>query len=54
MRKAYSRKRFPGQVQLRCPPEEIARIKADIKRLEKARDECADSGIRKQIEGWIE
>jgi hypothetical protein len=35
------------------PPEEIARIKADIKSLEKARDECADSGIRKQIEAWI-
>jgi hypothetical protein len=36
------------------PPKEIARIKADIKKLEKARDECADSGIRKQIEAWIE
>jgi hypothetical protein len=35
-------------------PEEIARIKAAITRLEKARDECADSGIRKLIEAWIE
>jgi hypothetical protein len=34
-------------------PEEIARIKADIKRLDKAREECADSGIRKLIEAWI-
>jgi len=39
---------------LMLPPKEIARIKADIKKLEKARDECADSGIRKQIEAWIE
>jgi len=36
------------------PPKEIARIKADLKKLEKARDGCADSGIRKQIEAWIE
>jgi hypothetical protein len=35
-------------------PEEIARIKADIERLEKAREDCADSGIRKLIEAWIE
>jgi len=36
------------------PPKEIARIKADIEKLEKARDECADIGIREQIEDWIE
>jgi hypothetical protein len=33
---------------------DIARIKADIEKLEKSRDSCADSGIRKQIELWIE
>jgi hypothetical protein len=35
-------------------PGEIAKIKADIARLEKARDACADTGIRKLIEAWIE
>jgi hypothetical protein len=35
-------------------PAEIARIKADIAALEKSRDSCADSGIRKVIEGRIE
>jgi hypothetical protein len=35
-------------------PGEIAKIKADISRLEKARDECVDTGIRKLIEAWIE
>jgi hypothetical protein len=35
-------------------PGEIAQIKAEIKRLEKARDECTDSGIRERIEAWIE
>jgi hypothetical protein len=35
-------------------PEEIAIIKAEIARLEKARKECRDSGIRKQIDIWIE
>jgi hypothetical protein len=34
-------------------PGEIAKIKADSGRLEKARDECADTGIRKLIEAWI-
>jgi len=33
---------------------EIALIKAEIERLEKLREECADSGIRKLIEAWIE
>jgi hypothetical protein len=33
---------------------EIAKIKADIARLEKARTECADGGIRRLIEAWIE
>jgi hypothetical protein len=36
------------------PPEEIARITAEIERLEKLRAECTDSGIRKRIEAWIE
>ncbi len=35
-------------------PGEIAQIRAEIKRLEKARDECTDGGIRKRIEAWIE
>lgn len=36
------------------PPEEIARIKTEIERLEKLHNECTDSGIRKRIEAWIE
>jgi hypothetical protein len=40
---------------LQCfPLTEIARIKADIAKLKKSRDSCTDSGIRKQIEYWIE
>jgi hypothetical protein len=35
-------------------PGEIALIKAEIARLEKARKECRDSGIQKQIDIWIE
>jgi hypothetical protein len=35
------------------PPEEIARIRAEIERLEQLRKDCADSGIRQQIEAWI-
>jgi hypothetical protein len=34
-------------------PGEIAQIKAEIERLEKARKECTDSGIRQRIEAWI-
>jgi hypothetical protein len=33
--------------------EEVAAIKADIKRLEKARKDCADGGIQKRIDAWI-
>jgi hypothetical protein len=33
---------------------EIAKIRAEIKRLENARDKCNDGGIRTRIEGWIE
>jgi hypothetical protein len=33
---------------------EIAKIRADIESLEKARDQCADTGIRKLIEARIE
>jgi hypothetical protein len=33
---------------------DIARIKEDIAKLEKARDNCADTGIRSLIEAWIE
>ena len=35
-------------------PGEIAQIKAEIARLEKARKECRDGGIQKQIDIWIE
>jgi hypothetical protein len=31
-------------------PGEIAKIRADIERLEKARDQCSDTGIRQLIE----
>jgi hypothetical protein len=34
--------------------EELAKIRADIAKLEKARDNCADTGIRSLIEAWIE
>jgi hypothetical protein len=33
---------------------DIARIKADLTMLEKARDECVDSGLCKVIDAWIE
>ncbi len=35
-------------------PGELAKLKAEIERLEKAFRECTDSGIRKVIEGWME
>lgn len=35
-------------------PAQIAKIKAEIRKLETDRDNCADSGIRKLIEAWIE
>ena len=35
-------------------PGETEKIRADIERLERARDECVDNGIRKLIEAWIE
>lgn len=35
-------------------PMEIAKIKAEIEALEKAFRNCADSGLRKVIEDWIE
>ena len=34
-------------------PEEIAKIRAEIERLEKASENCNDGGIQKLIEGWI-
>ena len=33
--------------------EEMAKIKEEIERLEKLREECTDSGIRERIEAWI-
>jgi hypothetical protein len=35
-------------------PEQITQIKAEVERLEKLREDCTDSGIRKRIEAWIE
>jgi hypothetical protein len=35
-------------------PTETAQNRAEIKRLEKARDEYSDGGIRKRIEAWID
>jgi hypothetical protein len=35
------------------PTEEIAKIKAEIERLEQLHKECTDSGIRERIEAWI-
>jgi hypothetical protein len=35
-------------------PEEMALIRANIERLEKARDYSTDSGIRELIDAWIE
>lgn len=34
-------------------PEELARIKAEIERLEQLYKECSDSGIRERIKAWI-
>jgi len=33
---------------------EVATVRAEIERLEKALRECTDSGIRKRIEVWID
>jgi hypothetical protein len=33
---------------------DIARIKADLAMLEKARDSCTDGGLRKVIDAWIQ
>jgi hypothetical protein len=35
-------------------PGEVAVIKAEIERLTKARLECNDGGIQRQIDDWIE
>jgi hypothetical protein len=35
-------------------PGDIAFLKSEIERLEKARRKCTDSGIRQQIEVWID
>ena len=35
------------------PPTEVDRIKAEIQRLAKLREECRDSGILECIDGWI-
>jgi hypothetical protein len=33
---------------------DVALIRAEIERLEKARKECTDSGLQKRIDAWIE
>jgi len=43
-----------GLLSVMLSPEEIAKIRAGIKWLEKARDESTDGRIRKLIEAWIE
>ena len=35
-------------------PEEIAKIKEEIQRLEQLHKDCTDGGIRERIEAWIE
>jgi hypothetical protein len=35
-------------------PREIASIRDEIKKLEEARENCNDGGVRKRIEAWIE
>ena len=32
---------------------DMVKIRAEIKRLEKALEKCSDGGIRKRIEAWI-
>lgn len=34
--------------------DEAAVIRSEIERLQKARNECADSGVQKRIDAWIE
>ena len=33
---------------------DVGVIKAEIERLERARDECTDSGLQRRIDAWIE
>jgi hypothetical protein len=33
---------------------DVAVVRAEIQRLQKARDECTDSGVQKRIDVWIE
>jgi hypothetical protein len=35
-------------------PGDVTLLKSEIARLEKARRELSDSGLRKQIEAWID
>ena len=42
------------EVEAMLSPTEIATIRAELERLEKALKNCADSGLRKWIEGAIE
>lgn len=36
------------------PRNEVAAIRSEIERLQKARHECADTGLQKRIDMWIE
>ena len=42
------------EVEVMLSPTEIATIWAELKRLEKARKDCTDSGLRKWIDAEIE
>jgi len=42
------------EVKAMLSPTEIATIRAELERLEKARKDCTDSGLRKWIEAVIE
>ena len=42
------------EVEAMLSPTEIATIRAELERLEKARKDCSDSGLRKWIETEIE
>ena len=36
------------------PRNEVAVIRSEIQRLEKARNDCTDSGLQQRIDVWIE
>jgi hypothetical protein len=36
------------------PRNEVAAIRSEIERLQKARTDCTDSGLQQRIDAWIE